>query len=331
VTSPDRPPFTVSVVVPLYQKERHVERALRSALGQSRPPEEILVIDDGSTDGGAAVVERIAVERATAERASAERATAEGGRLRLFRQKNGGISRARNAGIAAARYGHIAFLDADDEWDPGYLEEIEALARLYPEAGLYCTGYRIVQPDGSEASPRLVHVARAARSLIPNYFKAAIHGSPVWTSATVVPKRVLDEVGGFAEVAGRGEDLELWSRIALRHRIAFSRLQFAIYHKDSDNRSDVKRAVPEAGAMPTRWWVLERMAVWISDSSLDRGTRRWIREWARWCDIVSAAARWRSGLRPSGLGAAFSACIGSYAFFYGLAWFVIKGLRRRPG
>src|SRR4051794_5813716 len=112
----DRP--AVSVVIPTYNYARFIERALVSVLGQTHRPAEVLVIDDGSTDETATVVDRYAT------------------RVRYLRQENSGVSAARNAGVESSTGDLVAFLDADDEWVPNKLElQVEALTKR-PEAGL---------------------------------------------------------------------------------------------------------------------------------------------------------------------------------------------------
>ena len=120
-----------SVVVPLFNKADCVERAIRSVLGQTVPCGEIIVVDDGSTDDGYRVVEAI-----------------EDSRVKLFRQDNQGPSSARNKGVAEAQGELVAFLDADDEWRPSFLETIVNLRAEYPEAGAYATAYQILEPGG---------------------------------------------------------------------------------------------------------------------------------------------------------------------------------------
>ena len=108
----------VSVVIPLYNKADEVAAALRSVLAQRVPPVEIIVVDDGSTDGGASVVEDVAAEGC--------------GLVRLVRRANAGVSVARNRGVAEARGEYIAFLDADDCWEPGYLADCPISRQLFP-------------------------------------------------------------------------------------------------------------------------------------------------------------------------------------------------------
>lgn len=208
-----------SVVVPLYNKEREVARALRSALGQTLPPCEVVVVDDGSTDGSAAEVEALAA--------------AEGrGLVRLVRQTNGGVCAARNRGIAEARGTHIALLDADDAWRPGFLAEIAALVADYPGCGLYCTAFDIRSDEGLFPAP-----TPAERGVVADFFAASAHRYVAIPSAAVVPRAVFDTVGGFPEGMKLGEDQWMWIRIADRYAVCFSPAREAIYSREASNRS----------------------------------------------------------------------------------------------
>ena len=210
----------ISVVIPLYNKERHIARAIRSVLSQTWGDFELVVVDDGSTDGGAEIVDAMADQR-----------------IRLVRQANAGASAARNRGIAVARAEMVAFLDADDEWLPEHLETIERLADKYPGCGAYAAAYAVVAPDGK----RWNHVTQGIpappwEGMIPNYFRSAA-SFPVWTSAVAVPKRVFDIVGLFPVGVEIGEDLDMWCRIALRYPICFNSQVSAVYHKEAENRA----------------------------------------------------------------------------------------------
>ncbi len=111
---------TVSVIMPLYQGEATVVRALRSALAQTHPPLEIIVVDDGSTDAGPERVRAL-----------------DDPRIVLIRQANAGCGAARNLGIARARGDWLAFLDADDEWLPHFFERAARAFARYPDVGFY--------------------------------------------------------------------------------------------------------------------------------------------------------------------------------------------------
>lgn len=209
-----------SVIIPLYNKEKEVSRAIHSVLAQTYPKFEIIVVDDGSTDNGAEKVIEFKDKRIT-----------------LISQLNNGVSAARNKGIDRSKNELIAFLDADDEWKPNFLQTILGLVSRYPNAGAYATSYEIVNVNGKKTRPHFFEIPPAPwEGLIPRYFRSAIRRFPLWTSAVVVPKRVLLSVGQFPVGIQMGEDKDLWERIALKYRIAFSQQSCATYYQDSNNR-----------------------------------------------------------------------------------------------
>jgi len=127
----------VSVIVPLYNKAPYVRRALDSVAAQTFGDFELIVVDDGSTDEGASVVESFG-----------------DGRVRLIRQENTGPGAARNRGINEARGEVLAFLDADDEWLPTYLEEgLRALDAAGPSVAAATCGY-FEHPSGASREPK---------------------------------------------------------------------------------------------------------------------------------------------------------------------------------
>jgi hypothetical protein len=209
----------VSVVIPLYNKSRHISRAIESVLNQSYRDFELVVIDDGSTDGGGRIVRNV-----------------NDGRIRLIEQANQGVSAARNRGIMEARYPLAAFLDADDEWRSCFLATVISLRKRFPDAGIYATAYRFCQNRHSWRPSFANCVSGPEGGLLEDYFKAGYGAAPVWSSAAMIPKAVLQEVGLFPAGISRGEDLHTWVRIALRYRIAWSPVEGAVYHLSADNR-----------------------------------------------------------------------------------------------
>lgn len=210
----------VSVVIPLYNKARHIERAVHSVLGQSFRDFEVIVVDDGSTDDGAARVRQITDPR-----------------VKLIRQPNAGVSAARNAGIEAATTELIAFLDADDEWLPCFLETVMGLRERHPEAGMYAAAYQYYQ-DNTITSPQFKDCCTLPQGgLLQDYFLAALGDPPVSATSVLIPKQVLTEVGNFPAGLKRGEDLQTWARIALRYRVAWSPITCAVYNLAADNRA----------------------------------------------------------------------------------------------
>jgi glycosyltransferase involved in cell wall biosynthesis len=195
---------SISVVIPLFNKERYVSAAIDSVLSQSFQDFEIVVVNDGSTDDGPRVVEQ-----------------RHDLRIRLIHQNNGGVSAARNRGIREASSDVIAFLDADDEWMPGFLSTIMELRTRYPKAGAYATAYRISKGNGIYRDVIASGFSRAGRAgLIGDYFGSA-HRAPVSASSVAVPRRLFDRVGGFREGCAMGEDMDMWFRIAAYYDVAY--------------------------------------------------------------------------------------------------------------
>ena len=218
--------FFFSVVIPLYNKENEIKRAINSVLNQSCGDFEIIIIDDGSTDNG---LEKVKVF--------------DDPRIRLILQENCGVSSARNRGIKESTGQFIAFLDADDEWMPKFLETIRRLIVAHPKAGIYVTAYEIVT-QGKRVRPLFASIPEGTwEGIIPSYFRAAGLGpTPVWTSAVCMPRWVFAEIGTFPLGEKLGEDLDMWSRVALKYPIAFSSYIGAVYFFDADNRACVSSA-----------------------------------------------------------------------------------------
>ena len=210
----------ISVVMPLYNKERHVERAVRSILAQTIQPAEIIVVNDGSTDNSVSVVEKIADPR-----------------IRIINQKNAGVSAARNRGIREARFELVAFLDSDDEWKSDFLETIYDLIDRYPEAGAYATAYETIDTDAVLRRVAYRSIPEPPWSgIIPDFFSSMLGQPPVWASAVTIRKKVFDNSGFFKEGEVLAEDVDMWCRIALKYPIAFNTKACAVYHLDADNR-----------------------------------------------------------------------------------------------
>lgn len=222
-----------SVVIPLYNKQQTIDRAVRSVLNQTVQDFEIVVVNDGSTDRGPEVVEAITDPR-----------------IRLVHQMNQGVSAARNRGVAESKAELTAFLDADDFWEPGFLEEISVLCGSYPGCGIYATRYSFCR--GEDRWPAIVRplsgLDEGDRGLLRDYFKvASISHPPVCSSATCVRKGALLEVGGFPVGVTSGEDLLTWARLAVRHPVAYSVKPLATFRLDDPvNPQGGLRRTPDA-------------------------------------------------------------------------------------
>ena len=206
---------TFSVIIPLYNKECEIEGTIRSVLSQTRLPDEIVVVDDGSTDRSAEIVQRIGSPL-----------------IRLVAQPNAGECAARNRAIAEARGEYLALIDADDEWEPGFLAETEAMIGEFPGCGLYCTGFSVVSHDGLFPARGLDR-----RGVVGNFFRDSAHRYIAIPSASCIPREVIDTVGGFPEGMKMAGDLYMWIKIARRYRVCYSPERLARYSKVASNRS----------------------------------------------------------------------------------------------
>jgi glycosyltransferase involved in cell wall biosynthesis len=212
----------VTVVIPLFNKATDVERTVRSVLAQSQPDFELIVVDDGSTDGGGDVVRAIGDPR-----------------IRTIRQANAGVSAARNRGIAEAATDLVALLDADDEWRPDFLRSVLELRSRFPQAGLWAAGYLMAPPDsGPLKQPQLRGVPTAPEGgLIDDFFVCLRKDCPVCSSNVLGRRSIFEALGGFAVGEKLSEDWDMWARIALRYRVAFLPEVQAVYHLDASNRA----------------------------------------------------------------------------------------------
>ena len=188
-----------SVVVALYNKQDYVEETLRSALAQTFTDLEIICVDDGSTDESASRV--LALDDA---------------RIILIRQKNAGVSAARNAGIERARGEWVAFLDADDLWAPDYLAELFSAIVLYPETDMVATRVH-ASPDLTAwaAESRIVRVPDRRIEWIVDLPVRWLQGASFGTSSVAIRRSKLMEMQPCFTVGdSNGEDLELWFRVS---------------------------------------------------------------------------------------------------------------------
>jgi len=219
-------PF-VSVVVPLFNKAPHVERSLRSVLAQSLHNWELIVVDDASTDGGAEIAARI-LEGVPCARI-----------LKREMPSPGGYA-ARNLGARESGADWIAFLDADDEWSPGLLEEYRRLAAMFPEVGFLGTSHREMLPNGQLRLDPYVAARPTAHPRCIDLLTYALEGAsgrnPLQTSTVAVRKRLLFAVGAFPENrCVRGGDRDTWLRLLAASDLAWSPYLGAVYHRDAVN------------------------------------------------------------------------------------------------
>ena len=206
----------ISVITPLYNKEVESEGPIRSVLAQRLQPLEIVVVDDGSTDRSAALVEAIPSPL-----------------IRLGRQPNAGECAARNQAIAEARGEYVALLDADDRWRTGFLAEIAAMIERWPGCGLYATAFDIVSGEGLVPGR-----TPDERGPVDDFFTRSMSCYVAIPSASVIPRALFAEVGLFPVGMKLGEDQYLWTRIARCRTVCFSPERLVLYSRVASNRSN---------------------------------------------------------------------------------------------
>ncbi len=214
----------ISVVIPLFNKREQVLRAINSVLNQSYPDFELIIVDDGSTDGSADIVKSLSDPR-----------------IQLFSQVNGGVSKARNAGVKQANAEWVAFLDADDEYEPDFLNQVVNFFCTHEQDSLSMIGanYYI----GSKSRTAL---DRSIESGIYDYFQLfGNQRSPNHSSTTVVNKKKFWEVNGFPEEGKQFEDWITWFKLAFVGSFGFISTPLGVYHHVENSVSRSKRPLSD--------------------------------------------------------------------------------------
>lgn len=210
-----------SVIIPLYNKAPYVRKALQSVVNQTYKDYEIIVVNDGSTDRSLSIACKTLNKQPN---------------VKILNQRNSGVSTARNHGFKAAEGEYICFLDADDWWEPTFLDEMAQLISEYPDAGIYGTCYNIINEKK--------HKTRRANNGLPADFEkgyinycqlyADTLNMPLWTSAVCIPYNIFKKLHGFKRHLKLGEDFDLWIRIAISHKVAYLNRPLSNYNQDVD-------------------------------------------------------------------------------------------------
>ncbi|HKO78483.1 MAG TPA: glycosyltransferase family A protein [Flavobacterium sp.] len=209
-----------SIIIPLYNKERHIENAIQSILKQTVSDYEIIIINDGSTDKSKEIISKYDSEK-----------------IRIIdHPKNKGLSATRNTGIKNAISNYITFLDADDLWKPNYLQTIKNLISSYSEAHIFATNYDEVYPktthkphNGSEDLPENFN------GLI-DFFKINLKQGIYTPSSVCWHKSVFETIGYYDEKITFSEDLDFNIRANLKFKLAYSTSIEMSYFMETDNQ-----------------------------------------------------------------------------------------------
>jgi len=211
-----------SVIIPLYNKEKFIEDTMKSILDQSFDDFEIIIVNDGSTDGSAAKIAQFT-----------------DGRIRYFRKENEGASTARNYGIEKAAGDYIAFIDADDYWYPDFLKQVFENTQNFRDERVFSAAIEIEMPG--KCIPAQYSVEKTATNQIVDYFDASSKMSVIWTSCAAFHKSVFENVGNFDTTIRSGQDTDLWIRIGMAYKVVFCWRILARYTHDSESLSKKKQ------------------------------------------------------------------------------------------
>jgi glycosyltransferase involved in cell wall biosynthesis len=283
-----------SVVIPLYNKRRYVCSAVRSVLAQTLAPLEVIVIDDGSTDGSAEAVAALADPR-----------------VRLVRQPNAGVSAARNRGIELARGDWVAFLDAADWYHPEMLAALAQAHQACPAAEMLGAGFRKIapafgaDPDAWPVSESFYEV-EVVEDLRVRWMKTA----PFCTSSVAIRTSLLRRMQPcFVTGEHHGEDLDLWFRVGDMTPLAVVNAPFAAVRvlPDSLSTRNASHTLPAflqrmreralAGEIPARHrrsalWFVGQMHVTLAREALEAGDRKLAWHWLIGGRHVALTRRW---------------------------------------
>lgn len=255
-----------SVVIPAYNSERFIDKAIESVLAQTYTDFELIIVDDGSTDG-------------TRQRITAYTDK----RIRYVFQENGGVSAARNKGILESKGEFICFLDSDDSWKTDHLAEMDSLIQKFPSCGLFITGYNLCLKNG-EIVPKSEQILKripTEQSMSENGFDVLNRNGYFFNTNTMCCKReVFQKVGLFEVGVKNGEDDDLWYRIFAYYSIAISKKATTVYDRTNcgatANRLEVSQPYfmrrvegllnsPEV--LPSR---KESLRMWVERNKLSR-------------------------------------------------------------
>ena len=220
----------ISVIIPLYNKEKSIVSTIESVLSQTYKDWELIVINDGSTDNSLEVVKSFVDGLQIVDC-----------RLKILSKENGGVCSARNMGIEEAKGEYIALLDADDLWEKEYLTEQMRMVDDYSDAAMW--GINFAETNNGKIVRRVpTGLPDGYRGYIYNYFEMPTRISDLFCSSSVlIRKDVFDKVGLFDERIKYAEDSDMWFRIIATNKVAFYDRYMVFYQWDAENRAMTKQ------------------------------------------------------------------------------------------
>jgi glycosyltransferase involved in cell wall biosynthesis len=193
----------ISVVIPVYNKEKFIANTIYSVLNQTLSDFELIIVDDSSTDKSLSIIDSIKDKR-----------------IKTYSIKNSGVSKSRNYGVEKSSSNLIAFLDADDLWKNNHLEQLYKLYLENPNCGMYAMSY--IKNINFKSYKKSYFGLSNFSGILENFFTSSSVDCIASSSSVMIPLFVFKKINGFNENLKKREDTALWIKIALNYKIAFS-------------------------------------------------------------------------------------------------------------
>jgi glycosyltransferase involved in cell wall biosynthesis len=216
---------SISVIIPLFNKEKDIVKTLNSVCKQTYNDFEIIIVDDGSTDLS---VEKIKIINDN--------------RISIFSKNNEGVSIARNFGVEKAKSNFVAFLDADDYWHPNHLEKLLFLIRTYPNNDWFATSYEKKRTNVL-ITPMVSPIFKKGENwsgVVGDFFENSLIDCLACASSVCMKTDFFKSLNGFNSQTTHAEDIDLWIRAALLSPLVFSNEITARHNLEASNRSSKK-------------------------------------------------------------------------------------------
>ena len=251
-----------SVIIPVYNGEKFIEKAIESVFSQTVSDWELVIVNDGSSDGTLSVLEKFS----------------ENEKIKIISQPNSGVSVARNNGVKNSKGDYIAFLDADDVWHENHLEVMSNLSEKYPDAGLIGTFTRVELVNHDVITDCPYFKDKTQEVYLDDFF-SQYHkdkSAKMFTViTTVVSREAFDKAGGFPEGCKIGEDLELSLVIAAYYPVVLSPLATATYKKENSTATKTE-------SFDADWGFFEKVKNIYVDESIPNEKRENLKKVMEW-------------------------------------------------
>jgi glycosyltransferase involved in cell wall biosynthesis len=228
----------VSVIIPVYNGERYLAETIESVIAQTEPDWELIAVNDGSPDNSLAVLTRYAEKMPD--------------HISVITVENGGVSRARNTGVATARGTYVAFLDQDDLWAPAKLRRQLEMFSRDKDLGIAFTNETVIDGNGKVLQGNVLKLGSEHRGRV---FETLVFDNFIPISSVMLRKELFDRTGGFSPAYALAEDLDFLLRAARDVRVDYIDEPLLLYrvHGGSGTRTRIDRINAEARSIIAQW------------------------------------------------------------------------------